>query len=191
MWLSAVQLRNKWARRFPMQFRGHRRVYTKGRVWSRTAAQNTSLDTLVRAYPAFLESPDETTIIWKDETPMPVGDGRSGKSFEEKLRHPSILDQLSIPYIRGRLEKPPDPQYGPGFRNIAFFDRMYGDCSRGEVQRKLTTIGWLPKSGGGFVQITTVKPSRSKNLPFRLQGRLTAARSKTPATAACTHGAPR
>jgi hypothetical protein len=120
-------------------------------------AQDASLDALVRAYPEFLVSHDVKVLIWKDGTRMPVSDGRSNKSFEEKLSHASILDQLSIRYVRGPLEKPPGLQDDPGrFRNTAFFDKMYGDCSKGEVQRKLTRVAWLPKSGGGSVQITTV-----------------------------------
>src|SRR5260370_29269179 len=88
---------------------------------------------------------------------MPVSDGRSDKSFEEKLRNPSILDQLSVPYAKGRLAARPGPQDDPGrFRNVAFFDKMYGDCSKKEVQKQLTMVAWLPTSGGGVVQITTV-----------------------------------
>jgi hypothetical protein len=118
-------------------------------------AQEISLDALVQAYPDFLITHDGTVLIWKDGTRMPVSDGRSDKTFDEKLRYPSILDQLSIRYVRGALENP--PQDDPGrFRNLAFFDKMYGDCSKGEVQRKLTKIAWLPRSGGGSVQITTV-----------------------------------
>jgi hypothetical protein len=120
-------------------------------------AQDTSLDALIRAYPDFLVSQDGKVLIWKDGTRMPVSDGRSDKTFEEKLRHASILDQLSIPYVKGPLAKPPGSEEDPGrFRNTAFFDKMYGDCSKGEVQRKLTKIAWLPKSGGGSVRITTV-----------------------------------
>jgi hypothetical protein len=125
-------------------------------AWS-MPAQAAPLDALVRAYPDFLASHDGKVLIWKDGTRMPVSDGRSDKTFEEKLRHASILDQFSIPYVKGPLSKPPAPEQDPGrFRNTAFFDKMYGDCSRGEVQRKLTTVAWLPKSGGGSVQITTV-----------------------------------
>jgi D-alanyl-D-alanine carboxypeptidase-like protein len=120
-------------------------------------AQVSSLDTLVRAYPDFLGGHDGKVLIWKDGTRMPVSDGHDDKSFEEKLRSASILDQLSIRYVRGQLEKPPGRQQDPGrFRNIAFFNKMYGDCSKGEVQRKLTKVPWLPKSGGGFVQVTEV-----------------------------------
>ena len=120
-------------------------------------AQTTALDALVRAYPDFLASYDGSFLIWKDGTRMSVSDGRSDKNFEEKLRNPSILDQLSIPYVKGSLATPPGPQDDPGrFRNIAFFDKMYGDCSKGVVQEKLTKVAWLPKVGGGFLPITKV-----------------------------------
>jgi hypothetical protein len=136
-------------------------------------AQEISLDALVRAYPEFLASHDGTVLIWKDGTRMPVSDGRSNKSFEEKLHHPSILDQLSIRYARGALDKPPGPQDDPGrFRNQAFFDKMYGDCSKGEVQRKLSNITWLPRSGGGSVQTTTVNgvADRLRSISDELDG---------------------
>jgi hypothetical protein len=120
-------------------------------------AQTAPLDALVRAYPDFLASHDGKVLVWKDGTRMPVSDGRSDKTFEDKLRQASILDQFSIPYVKGPLGRPPAPEHDPGrFRNTAFFDKMYGDCSRGEVQRKLVKVAWLPKSGGGFVQITSV-----------------------------------
>jgi hypothetical protein len=120
-------------------------------------AQNQSLDALVRAYPNLLASHDGNGLVWKDGTHMAVSDGRNDKSFEEKLHDPSILDQLSIPYIKGPMVKPPGPQDDPGrFRNIAFFDKMYGDCTKGEVQKKLIKVAWLPKSASGFLPITTV-----------------------------------
>jgi hypothetical protein len=120
-------------------------------------AQDAALDKLVRAYPDVLVSQDGKVLVWKDGTRMPVSDDRPDKSFDDKLRHASILDQLSLPYVKGPLDKPPGPQDDPGrFRNSAFFDKMYGDCSKGEVQKKLTKVPWLPKSGGGSVQITSV-----------------------------------
>jgi len=120
-------------------------------------AQGASLDALVRAYPDFLASHDGRDLIWRDGTRTPISDGRSDKSFDEKLRHASILDQLSIPYPMGPLERPPGSEEDPGrFRNTAFFDKMYGDCSKGQVERKLAKVAWLPKSGGGSVRITTV-----------------------------------
>jgi D-alanyl-D-alanine carboxypeptidase-like protein len=137
------------------------------------SAEETPLDVLVRAYPEFLASHDGEVLVWKDGTRMPISDGRSNKSFEEKLRHPSILDQLSIRYVRGPLVKPPGLEDDPGrFRNTVFFDKMYGDCSKGEVQSKLKKIAWLPKSGGGFVQITTVNSvaDRLRSISDELDG---------------------
>jgi len=121
------------------------------------SAQDQSVEALVRAYPDFLVGHDEKDVIWKDGTRMPVSDGLGDKSFEEKLRRASLLDQFSIPYPKGPMKKQPGPQEDPGrFRNAAFFDKMYGDCSKGEVQKKFTKVAWLPKSGGGSVQITSV-----------------------------------
>lgn len=121
------------------------------------AAQDNPLDALVHAYPDFLVGHDDKVLIWKDGTRMPASDGRTDKSFEEKLRAASILDQLSLRYPKGPLAKPPGPKEDPGrFRNAAFFDKMYGDCAKGEVQRKLVTVAWLPQSGGGSVRVTTV-----------------------------------
>jgi hypothetical protein len=83
-------------------------------------AQTPALDALVRAYPDFLASHNGGVLIWKDGTRMSVSDGRTDKDFEEKLHNPSILDQLSIPYIKGPLATPPGLQDDPGrFRNIA------------------------------------------------------------------------
>jgi hypothetical protein len=121
------------------------------------SAQAVSLDALVRAYPDFLARHDAGALIWKDGTRMPVSDGRGANSFEDRLRQASILDQLSLPYVKGPLATPPAPEHDPGrFRNSALFDKMYGDCARGEVQKRLVTIPWLAKSGGGSVQVTSV-----------------------------------
>jgi hypothetical protein len=122
-----------------------------------TWADGASLDALVQAYPDQLASHDAKELVWRDGTKQDVSDGRSDKSFDEKLRDASILDQLALPYLRGALEKPPGPQDDPGrFRNTKFFDKMYGDCGRGETAKHLTKIKWLPRSGGGFVEVTTV-----------------------------------
>jgi hypothetical protein len=125
--------------------------------------QEGALDRLVRAYPAFLASHDGATLTWKDGTRMPVSDGRSDKSFAAKLKNPSILDQLSIPYVKGPPAAPPLPQQDPGrFRNVAFFNKMYGDCAKGEVQGRLAKIPWLSKAGGGFVPITSVNDAAAR-----------------------------
>lgn len=115
------------------------------------------LDRLVRAYPDFLVGHDAGSLRWKDGSVTPVSDNRGAKSYEEKLKHPSLLDQMELSYVPGPMAKPPGPFDDPGrFRNVAFFDHMYGDCTKGETQKKLVRVPWLPKSGGGAVMITSV-----------------------------------
>ncbi|HRK24637.1 MAG TPA: M15 family metallopeptidase [Beijerinckiaceae bacterium] len=120
-------------------------------------AEPSALDSLVAAYPAVLAGHDGTHLMFRDGTRLAVSDGRTGKSFDEKLRSASILDQMSLPYPKGPLTGPPGPQDDPGrFRNQAFFDKIYGDCSRGGVRKSLVRVPWLPKSGGGTVEITSI-----------------------------------
>jgi D-alanyl-D-alanine carboxypeptidase len=119
------------------------------------AAGETALDALLRAYPEELADYDATALIWQDGTRMPLSDGPPYKSFEEQLRHGSILDQIRVPYPAGAAVL--DPQADPGrIRNRAFFDKMYGDCWKGEVAPRLVSIVWLPQSWGHTIRVTSV-----------------------------------
>ncbi|MBI1981945.1 MAG: M15 family peptidase, partial [Methylocystis sp.] len=91
--------------------------------------QAISPDALVHAYPELIAGRDDAAIIFRDGTRQNLSDGRTDKSFDEKLKNASLVDQLSLSYPKGALTKPPGPQDDPGrFRNAAFFDKMYGDC---------------------------------------------------------------
>jgi hypothetical protein len=119
-----------------------------------TRAQAISPKTLVEAYPEQLHGLDEDSLVWRDGTKQPLSDGSRNKSFDEKLRNASLLDQLSLPYPSGPITRPPGPQDDPGrFRNAAFFDKMYGDCDRGETRKRLVMIEWL---GGQKLKVTSV-----------------------------------
>jgi D-alanyl-D-alanine carboxypeptidase len=121
------------------------------------AADGASLDALVQAYPDQLAGYDSTDLIWRDGTRMPLSDGQPNKSFEETLRHGSILDQMRLPYAAGVGPTALVPQGDPGrIRNRAFFDKMYGDCWRGEVSPQLVSVVWLPQSWGHTVRVTAV-----------------------------------
>ena len=121
------------------------------------AADGASLDALVQAYPEQLAGYDSTGLIWRDGTRMPLSDGQPSKSFEEMLRHGSILDQMRLPYPAGVSGAALVPQGDPGrIRNRAFFDKMYGDCWRGEVSPRLVPVVWLPQSWGHTVRVTAV-----------------------------------
>jgi D-alanyl-D-alanine carboxypeptidase len=123
----------------------------------RAMADEAALDALVRAYPEQLAGYDATYLIWRDGTRMPLSDGQSDKSFEEMLRHGSILDQIRLSYPAGVMATVRFPQSDPGrIRNRAFFDKMYGDCWRGEVTPRLVPVHWLPQSWGHTIRITAV-----------------------------------
>ena len=116
-------------------------------------AQEISPDALVRAYPDQIAGRDDTGIILRDGTRQNLSDGKTDKSFDEKLKNASLIDQLSLPYPKGVLTNPPGPQDDPGrFRNTAFFDKMYGDCDKGKTQKHLTDIRWF----SGKVRVTTI-----------------------------------
>src|SRR5260370_16638205 len=93
------------------------------------AADGTTLDALVRAYPEQLAGYDSTDLIWRDGTRMLLSDGQPYKSFQEMLRRGSILDQIRLPYPAGVSPPPLVPPRHPGpIRNRPFFAKLHGDC---------------------------------------------------------------
>ena len=121
------------------------------------AADGAALDALVQAYPEQLAGYDVSYLIWRDGTRMPLSNGRPFESFEDMLRHGSILDQLRLPYPAGVSAAALVPLSDPGrIRNRGFFDKMYGDCWRGEVSPQLLSVVWLPRSWGHSVRVTSV-----------------------------------
>jgi len=132
-------------------------VLFAGFLGSAKAGDSAALDALVRAYPEQLAGYDAADLIWRDGTRMPLSDGQPHKSFEEMLRRGSILDQMSLAYPAGVGTAALAPQSDPGrVRNRAFFDKMYGDCWRGEVAPRLVPVVWLPQSWGHTVRVTSV-----------------------------------
>jgi hypothetical protein len=114
------------------------------------------LDRLVAAYPEFLAGHDGTQLTWKDGTIMPFDDGRQ-KTFEERLADADLDDQFLLTYTPGPMLDDPLVNFDPGrIRSEAFFKKMYGDCKKGEVQKKLVAVPWLPKHGGKPVKVTPV-----------------------------------
>jgi len=121
------------------------------------AEDRTSLDALIRAYPDQLSGYDATNLLWRDGTRMLLSDERPNKSFEEMLAHGSILDQIRLRYPVGVSASAFNPHDDPGrIRNRAFFDKMYGDCWKGEVAPHLVPVIWLPRSWGHTIQVTSV-----------------------------------
>ncbi len=114
------------------------------------------LDRLVAAYPDFLKGHDDTDLIWRDGTRMPFDD-RKEKTAEERLAHADLEDAFNPPYPSGPMLEDPPEDFDPGrARNEAFLKKMYGNCRKGEVQKHLVSVDWLPKHGGKPVKITSV-----------------------------------
>ncbi len=121
------------------------------------ARNNELLGKLVASYPDFLASHGDNSLVWKDGTVMPFDDGKGAKDFETLLDRPDLEDEFYTPYPAGRAGIPPGIDIDPGrVRYEPFFAKMYGDCNKGEVTKKLVDVVWLPKHGGKKVKITTV-----------------------------------
>jgi hypothetical protein len=122
-----------------------------------SARADPALDALVAAYPDFLAGYDEKDLIWKDGSRMPLSDGRTGKTFDQLLNDPDIKDQLAIPCPLGGDLKVPVLNEDPGrIRNEKFFLKMYGDCRKGDVAKRLAPVAWMPTRHGGTLRVTTV-----------------------------------
>ena len=129
------------------------------------ASATEALDALVAAYPQMLARHDGERIYWRDGTLMLASDGKAEKSFDQLLKDASILDQFHLPYRRGRLPAPPAPNEDPGrFRNEAFFRKMYGDCHKGEIERRLVTI--IAATGTAFCSRAAERCSASRRLRY-------------------------
>ena len=110
---------------------------------------------LLHAYPRLLAGVEGGDLVWRDGTRMPVSNGHDSASLEAMIRDGSILDQMRAPYPAGPQAGRPDDDAGR-VRNRAFFDRMYGDCTHGEVTPHLVAVTWLPRSWRHPVMFTSV-----------------------------------
>jgi hypothetical protein len=118
---------------------------------------------LLAAYPDHLARIDGNTLHWKDGTEMPLDDWRGEKPFEQWLDEPDIEDMFRLPYTTGDPTGVPAKNFDPGrARNAAFFEKMYGDCRKGETAGKLADVVWLPKKKGQRLRITSVNGIAAK-----------------------------
>ncbi len=129
-------------------------VFVAAMALTWTAVQAGELDStnrarLLAAYPDFLKSFDGDQLVWKNGTSSPIDDGKGVKPFEAWLGDPDIEDMFQVPYVPGELAAPPAKDSDPGrARNEAFFQKMYGDCRKGETAKQLVDVVWLPKKSG-------------------------------------------
>jgi hypothetical protein len=130
----------------------------QGSVSSNTqSAGNDAAARLIAAYPDHLLKRDSNTLIWRDGTRMTIDDGTASKSHTQWLEQPDIKDMLRQTYPTRKSAKAPEVNSDPGrARNKAFFNKIYGDCTKGEVVKHLVDIVWLPKSAPTKLKISSI-----------------------------------
>lgn len=113
------------------------------------------VERLAAAYPGAIDRVDGNALVWKDGTRMTIDDGRGPKPHEEMLATADLKDMFLQAYSAGTPEKLPPLNFDPGrARNAAFFDKLYGDCRKGEVAGNLVDVVWLPRKWGRTVKAT-------------------------------------
>lgn len=113
------------------------------------------------AYPDHFEGYEDNFLIWKDGTKMLFDDGKE-KDTQTLLDSADLEDQFKIPYPKGTNFSIPQKGQDPGrVRYEPFFRKMYGNSPQ-EVQKKLTTITWLPKTLNIKLQVSTVNQIHQK-----------------------------
>jgi len=117
---------------------------------------NRLLDALIQAYPEFLDRHEGNELVLKDGTRMAFDDGVA-KDFEKLLNEPDVEDMFHWPYPAGRPTTPPPFDTDPGrIRFQPLFDKMYGDCEKGEVEPNLIEVVWLPSKSAQRVKVNRV-----------------------------------
>ena len=112
-----------------------------------------------------MHSSGRIPIIWRGTTNLiSFGTTERGKGSPTEIQTRALTASRCLhsrpaePALpQGTADASARPQDDPGrFRNSAFFDKMYGHCDAGETRKHLTKVKWLPASGGGYVEVTTV-----------------------------------
>jgi hypothetical protein len=124
---------------------------------SQEANRQAIAERLQRAYPDFVAGISDNEVLFADGTTLPFDDGIANKSPMDWITTPDIEDMFAYPYPAGSPALVPELNVDPGrARNTAFFSKIYGDCRKGETEKHLVKIVWLPKKFGRSVMITSV-----------------------------------
>lgn len=123
-------------------------------LWAgHAAAAETPQDALKRAYPDVIAGTDRNAIVFRDGTRLEAGADDPAKPFDALIARASLRDMFRLAYPKGAPLAPRAENFDPGrFRDKAFFDRLYGDCRKGEVEKRLVAVTWLAKSWGRTVK---------------------------------------
>lgn len=112
---------------------------------------------LIAGYPGIVNAVSGNKVAFTDASALPLDDGKGVKTFAEWLNAPDIEDMFEPPYAAGEHKSAPRPMSDPGrARNQDFFAKVYGDCRKGEVERRLADVVWLGRKKGGRLKVTSV-----------------------------------
>jgi len=126
-------------------------------VCAQASAQENKLDILAAAYPDSVAGHDGNAIVLRNATRLDAGSDDPAKPFAARISDASVLDIFHQVYPAGAPLAAPAPDFDPGrYRNKAFFDAIYGDCRKGEVEKNLVSLVWLPKGWGRTIRFTRV-----------------------------------
>ena len=110
---------------------------------------------LIDAYPAMVRAGADTEHIVVNGNVLPLSDGKEWPTYEERLNHSDLIDQLSQAYPAGcpaRVPSGGDIPEEPGrLRDEAFFKAMYG-ASAAAIQGTLASVSWF----GSPMHVTNV-----------------------------------
>jgi hypothetical protein len=119
--------------------------------------KDVAAERLKAAYPGIISGIENNEVRFANGTKLTFDDGIATKSLAYWLDHPDIEDMFRQPYDTGADSLPPPAGWDPGrARNEAFFQEVYGDCRKGKVENKLTSVVWLQKKWGHKIQFTSV-----------------------------------
>lgn len=112
---------------------------------------------LQRAYPDFVAGISGNEVLFADGTTLPYDDGAASKSPMDWITNPDIEDMFRFKYPASAPALVPEFNFDPGrARNTDFFTKMYGDCRKGETEKHLVRITWLPKKFGRKLFVTSI-----------------------------------
>ena len=111
---------------------------------------------LQMAYPDHVVGVADGQVVWRDGTRTAIDDGRGAKSFDELLSSPDLQDIFAIAYPDGDPVTTAIGCRSGRARPEAFFDKMYGNCRKGEVTKNLVDVAWMPSRGKTTVKVTRI-----------------------------------
>lgn len=112
---------------------------------------------LVESYPAMIKPGAGDSITVAGRVTLPIDAIDTARRRPQVLAAPTISEMFIDAYRVGRLPAPPPQAFDPGrARNGDLFDAMYGNCAKGEVEKNLVEIVWLPGKSGERLRITRV-----------------------------------